>query len=811
MPTQPALNRLNQAIRKTRAFHLPRYSASAVLLAALSAPIAMQVQAAEATFNIPAQNLSQALNTFGRQSGYQVLYSPNDLAGLTSSAVEGRMEVNSALSRLLQGTSMNYSIEGSSITVSSGNGDSASLSTIKVEGDSDFARGVTENTGSYTTGATSTATKMNLSIRETPQSVSVITQQKIEDQNYQTVDEALQDTTGINVSRVGATRWEYISRGATIDNIQYDGVSSHVHYYARDIIGDDVMAMYDRVEVVRGATGLTQGAGDPSASINLVRKRPTAENQTSISGSASVFGNGRLTFDTSGALNESETLRGRFVSSVQGGDDFEEDSERENYLYYAVLDADLTESTLLSLGLSHQKTHHDGYSWGGFPTKTDGSFYDLRPEDNLAADWEYLDREENAAYLDLEQALANEWKLKVSGRYSKAQSEMLASYTWRYSGDLVKDVRAYDYDHKARSLDIHANGPFDLFGREHKLVIGANYDQEILSYLGGSGTRLPIDPENWDPSSTERQHIDVGSILATYDQKQYGLYSALQLNPMDDLNLVLGTRVSWFDYGSETTFASWSDYQEDGYVLPYYGLTYDLSDTLTAYTSYTEIFQPQQNYDISGSLLPPEEGNNKEIGLKFESLDGRFNGSIALFETNRDNLATRLDNVNYCNPAFSSCYEAAERVRTRGFEIDASGEITDRWNLSAGYTYSESEYVEGANKGETYYSYNTPRHSFKLSSVYQLGGDLYRFSIGGSMRAQSKIYKTGTGYRIEQPSYAVFDAMTKYQMNPQTRLQLNINNIFDKEYYSSLGGSGTNYGPFMGEPRNITLSFKHDF
>nr|WP_320116666.1 TonB-dependent siderophore receptor [uncultured Desulfuromonas sp.] len=774
------------------------------------------------TFAIEAGPLDTVLNQFVRASGVNLSYADVVTDELHSDGVSGRYTSEEALHTLLDGTGITAEQQsggGFRLRQQTAEEKAQEVQTLQEEAEpmtvtASSVGDTTEGTGSYTTGAMNTATKMDLSIRETPQSVSVITRQKIEDENYQTIDEALSETTGLYVSRLGTTRWEYISRGSTIDNIQYDGVSSHIHYYARDVIGDDVMDMYDRIEVVRGATGLTQGAGDPSASINMVRKRPTAEQQTSLSGNASMWGNGRMSFDTSGSFNQSQTIRGRLVASASGGDDCLDESSRENQLYYAVLDADVTEKTLLSLGFSHQKTRHDGYSWGGLATHEDGSFYDLDPEDTSAADWEYLDREENVTYFDLEQALGGDWNIKLSGRYSKAQSDMLASYTWWASSVLYKYPHAYEYDHRAKSADLHLSGSFNLFGRKHKLVLGANFDDEELSYVGGSGTAIPIDLETWDPSSVSKPDIALGSYSATYDQQQYGVYSALQLNPHDRINLTVGLRVSWFDYSTESVMtwgASASDYEENAYILPYYGITCDLTDTLTAYASYTEIFQPQQNYDIDGDLLPPEEGNNKEVGVKFESSENLFNASIAFFETNRDNLATALDGVSYCNPGFSTCYEAAERVRTRGFELDASGELSDGWHISAGYTYSKSEYVEGENKGDHYYTYNIPKHSFKLSTVYDLPGRLHQLSVGAGMKAQSELYKTGDGYRIEQGGYVIFDAMAKYQLTPRMKLQLNINNLLDKEYYSSLSGTGTSYGPFMGDPRNIVLSFKYQF
>lgn len=763
-------------------------------------------------FDIPAQPLASAIDAFIRQSGWQISYSSALVSGKTSSGISGTATPAAALQRLVAGTGIAVRVgaPGSAAlvdpkaTAAAPAAGSTVLETITVQG----ASGVTEGSTSYTTGQMSTALKLPLSIRETPQSVSIVTQQKIKDKNYTTLDQALQDAPGILAMQgFGDTRWEYFARGELISNIQYDGVTSPINLFTRDVLVKDDLAIYDRAEIIRGATGLTEGSGNPAASINLVRKHGTDVAQYSVETSASSFGNGRVTLDAGGPLNDAGTVRGRFIAAGGAGDGYRDFFEQKNLTLYGVIDADLTEDTTVSAGLSHQREKTDGYTWGGLPTRADGSFYDFSSKSYLGSDWEFLDKVQTTAYLDLEHRFDNDWKLNASARRIWADADMLTSFTWRVGNNVRKNDRLYDYADDQYSLDVHADGPVELFGREHDVVIGVNAQRESFSYVGGSAPFYVIDPETWDPTSVPRPDITVGAFKGDLDQKEAGIYASTRLNIADPFKVILGGRISWY---SNNDIYSDDEYSANANVIPYVGAIYDLNDTFSVYASFTEIFKPQMAYDMGGSLLDPVEGTNKEVGLKGEFFGGSLNASVALFETNQTGLAVEVDDTSLCDPSLLTCYEAADRVRTRGIDFELSGEVAHNLNVGFGYTYSRSKYVEGANLGDLYSTEKNPSHIFKASVAYQLPGELENWTIGAGVRAQSKTYAEGTTFRIEQPAYAVADLMAKYKLNEATEMQLNVNNVFDKDYYSSISGL-TSYGHFKGAPREFIFSLRHKF
>ncbi len=234
----------------------------------------------------------------------------------------------------------------------------ATLETVTVTGEA--VTDVTEGTGSYTTGAARTATPLSMSLRETPQSVSVITQQRMEDQDLQTILDLVNNTVGVSVNRYETDRAQFNARGFDINSLMIDGVPTiwEQPWSSGEIFSS--LAMYDRVEVVRGANGLMAGAGEPSASLNLVRKRA---NSRELTGSVEVSGGSSDTYGTLGdlsfALNEAGTVRARLVGEFNEGDSWIDSKAKQRETFYGTLDVDLTPDTTLWFGLSRQENESD--------------------------------------------------------------------------------------------------------------------------------------------------------------------------------------------------------------------------------------------------------------------------------------------------------------------------------------------------------------------------------------------------------------------------------------------------------------------
>ncbi|TNM59518.1 TonB-dependent siderophore receptor [Aliirhizobium smilacinae] len=775
---------------------------------------AMAQQASQTlSFNIPSQPLASALSAFMSASDWDVSFTSTAVAGKQSAAVVGKFSAEQALRTLLAGTGVSIRMAGSKTAAlvvpaagagETGSADGTTLEPIVLTAQ---AGGTTEGSGSYTTPQMSSATGLPLSIKETPQAVSVVTRQAIDDKNYSSLDQAVKDSPGLSaVQDIADGRWRYTSRGFDVFNIQNDGLTMAP---VRDGLPQDDLSIYDRVEIVRGATGLLEGAGYPSATINLVRKKALQEPRYSVTTTGSSWGNGRVELDASQPLNADGSVRGRFVAAFNGGEGYRDYNKQKNLVLYGTLEADITDDTTISVGLSHTKERIDGYSWAGVPTHGDGSFFNWDTSDFFGADWEYADKRKTTAYFDIQHEFEGGWKANLSAQRVWASSELLTSYLsdWSQIDVFTKNDRIYEYDADNYAVNAQLSGPVEFLGQTHDLTFGVSAHRDNQENSGYRGASYLIDPTTWDPSSIAKPSLDTYTKYYTtkYKQDEIGIYGAGRFHLTDDLTLIAGGRFSWFDYASPTVP---SYYHENGKFVPYLGVVYDVTDQVSVYASYTSIFRAQNRIDPTGQLLPAIDGANYEAGVKGSFFDDRLNATVSVFQINLSNLPETVA-ASECQ-ASSSCYRAGEEVRSRGIELEVSGHITDQWQLMAGYTYSKPEYVDGPNSGDRYNSQVYPEHMFKMFTTYSMDGALEGLTVGGGLRAFSNTFYDGGSYRIEQPAYAVADLMMKYDFNDKTALQLNVNNVFDKKYYGAIS-TYTGYGNHLGAPREFRLSLSHTF
>jgi outer membrane receptor for ferric coprogen and ferric-rhodotorulic acid len=780
--------------------------------------------AAPVKVSIPVQPLSSALTELGMQTNLQILYSPDQVAGIKSRAVSGSLEPSQALSELLKGTGISFQINGNTVTLVSGGGASLQLGATTISGQ---ALGLTtEDTGSYTTGATTTATKLPLTLRETPQSVTVVTRQQMDDRGAQSIADVLRNTPGISVQQYDSDRTEYSARGFAITNFQYDGVNTiYDGVYDEGATHVD-MATYDRVEVIKGATGLMTGSGDPSATVNLVRKKPTKEFKASITGTAGSWDNYRTEGDISGPLNDTGTVRGRFVGAYQDKDSYIDHYSQKKDVYYGILEADLTDDTLLTFGIDNQSVTPRGSSWTGNPVYfSDGGRTDFSRSFNPGADWSRRDFDTTTYFASLEQALANDWKLKLSlnqkttdhdtqlasasgGNPDRATGEGMFLYWGRWEGHRVQDT-----------ADVNVSGPFTLGGREHELVAGfmASHSRQTGATFDTSAFEMvPGSIYDWNGTLPKQEFPKNGKYERT--QSQNGIYLATRLRPTDDLSFILGSRLSTFKYNEDYSYNAGTglddthaSYKEHGVVTPYAGVVYDLNDTYSVYGSYTSIYQPQIYKDVNGSTLAPVEGNAYETGLKAAYFEGKLNASLAFFRIEQDNVAESIGTNPVTNEGI---YKAIDGATTNGVELELAGEVAPDWNVSAGYTYARTRDQDEQRIFGYPLSTSKPEHVVRTFTTYRLPGALNQVTVGGGVSWQSafygKIWSTPANdyTQIKQGGYTLVDLMTRYEYDDHLSFTVNANNVFDKKYLTGLGNFDTT---FYGEPRNLQLTAKYDF
>lgn len=688
------------------------------------------------------------------------------------------------------------------------------LPAVTVTGSVDPA--ATEGTGSYTTRKTAAALRLPLSLKETPQSVTVITRQRMDDQQLNSVQSVLDNTAGITSYQSDSERTSFYSRGFLINNVQYDGIPT--------IVGDLVngsgissldTAFYDRVEVVRGASGLLTGTGNPSVAINLVRKRPTRDFSASASLGAGSWDTRRGTADVSAPLTADGRVRARVVGTYQDGDSYLDGYKPQRKAFYGIVEADLTPDTTVSLGYDDQDSTPKGPTWGGLPLWfSDGTQADYPRSKAYSQKWSRWDSGLKTAFAELDHRFANGWNLRaianqyrsdfdthllgVVGRPDRATG--LGTYPFgAYPVALASEGRSHQ-----NSVDVMANGPIELFGRSHDIVVGAMSsrrdasEHDIPPFYPGF---VPVNIYDLGSPYPRPDFEAMASIPTQTRIKQSGVYGAARLSLADPLKLVVGGRFSNYEIEESVSGAPFH-YKTSGEFDPYAGLIYDIDSTYSAYVSYTGIFNPQTDYrDIKGNVLTPAKGKTTEIGLKGDYLDGRLHASVALFDTRLDNGAQIV--AGTYTPSGAQAYESVDGTKSRGIEMDLQGELARGWNIYAGLAHFTAKDGDGVRLNS-----QLPRTTAQLFTTYQLPGSWNRLTLGGGVKWQSRFYEAANSGTStlggEQASYALVSLMGRYVIAKGTDVSVNVNNLLDRKYALQKGDFDT---VGYGAPRNVMVTF----
>lgn len=766
--------------------------------------------------------LDDSLNRFAQVAGISLPFDPALVQGKRAPALRGDYGVHEGLNRLLVDSGL------AAIRTASGNyllvartrdSDALELGATTISGLSLGA--ATENSGSYTTGVMQTATKLPLSLRETPQSVTVITRQRMDDQAMRSLDDVVQATPGLRMSAARPANSEFFARGFPITNIMFDGLPTT---YNADWVATADLAPYDRVEVVRGATGMMQGAGNPSAAINMVRKRPTKEFQASITGSAGSWDNYRSELDVSGPVTDSGSVRGRFVGAYHDKDSYQDYAGRERGVFYGVTEFDLTDSTTLTVGASDQNDNNN-INWGGLPVNPNGSHMGFSRSKSFGYSWSHQDIDNKTLFVELDQRFDNDWRLHAGASKNWSDFKLVGAVLER-NNDTTYRQRVFNQgrDYDQSTYDFFASGPFALMGRQHELVVGASKRQLKTEAVGGTTFINNIDINHFNPNTPRPFVPDIYSINDKVDQE--GLYVTTRWNLADPLKVILGARLDWYDSTSiynETNdqYYTSGKTKETRHVTRYAGFIYDLDDNHSVYASYTDIFQPQSEKNSDGAGIKPITGENYEVGIKGEYFGGALNASASLFQIDQLNRAAEVADASTCRviPVGAyGCYEAAGKVRSQGIELEINGALTPNWQVGAGYTFAQAKYKKDADSSKegTLFDTDVPRHMFKASTTYHLQGDLNKLRVGANVYSQSSTFNKGRNvfgnYHIEQEAYALVGLMAGYQVSKHLDTQLNINNLFDKKYYQGIASNST-WSPYdvYGDPRNFTVTAKYTF
>lgn len=795
------------------------------------------------SYAIPAGPLGTALNRFAAESGLFLAVSGELTAGKHSPGLSGSYTMAQALDALLADSELAWHIDGSRVSLQlRAPAPAASTATLATSVAMPAASTLPslQVHGAWL-ARNSTATGLNLALRETPQSVSVITSAMMQDRRIETFADIVEHTTGLSISRYESNRGSMFSRGSKIESYLIDGVPTTIdeQWSAGEILGNT--AIYDRAEVLRGSDGLMVGTGSPSAVINLIRKKADSREFTGSVGLETGSWEKRgLTLDVAGPLSASGSTRMRVAADHDQGDSHIDRLHNRSHVVYATLEQDIGADTLLSLGFSEQKNHTDSPSWGGAPAWMLGAdnkvtrITGLRRGLNTSPDWSYWDSRYRNAFIDVEHRFGDDWKASL--RYSRGQreSESTLALFYPYPIDPAngKSVMAFEImpgfvykfpmpgyagvywvDSDKDAASARVDGAFELFGRRHEVLFGYDHWKDRVVADGAPGVvSIGGTPDVYDyhgiapqPNFIARQNYNKRKVT------QDALYAVGRFSLAEPLKLILGARM--VDYDVVDLKTPGNSYSLNNEVVPYAGLVADINRNLSAYASYTSVFQPQNYRNAGNRLLSPIEGNSYEVGLKGVFLDGRLNANLAVYRMQQENVARYAGQVpedpsNPSGPKRSS-YTSVDGMLSKGFEAEVVGQILEGWQVSAGYSRFKAEQADGSDVNPV-----IPRKQFNLFTSYRLPGALHGLTVGGGVRWQSRTFSWQPAAKalgvpaLEQAAYSVVDLLARYQFSPHWSAQLNIGNALDRKYFAP---TEDGMQLFWQAPRNTTVNVRYTF
>lgn len=650
----------------------------------------------------------------------------------------------------------------------------------------------------YRATRSASATRTDTAIHETPQSISVVPAQVVEDIGATRLEDALDYAGGVergnNFGGQGLT--EFLVRGFSTQEFYRNGFAVNRGYPNMP----DASTL-ERIEVLRGPASMLYGRGDPGGTFNIVSKQPQAERRTVLGSQVNTDGLRRGTLDTTGALDESAAFTYRLNLVAEGSDSFRDHVESERYNIAPVLRWQLSDDTALILEGDYL---HNRHPMDRGLTRYPNQAGDLSRDRFLGEESAGKLTNQNATtQLRLEHQLDSQWMLRGGIQYLDGSLDGGAVE----NNGLAADGRTVGRNYSERWLNwndlaVQANleGHFDAAGLAHTLLLGVefddfNYDSQI-DRSGGATSDFPIDL--YDP--VYGQPLPALTRTTTYDDenlKSYAFFLQDQIALTERLTAQVGARLERFEQRYEnklTPAGSWD--QAHNAVSPRFGLIYDLTEELAVYANTSRSFKPNRGADRSSQAFDPEKGIAHEVGIKYELPEHDLSVTAALFHITKENVLTS-------DPLDSNYQVAAGEARSRGFDISVAGNITPQWRVIGGYAYVDAEVTESSNASMPTGTRlaNVPRHSFNLLDTYEFAeGPLAGLGVGMGVKYVGDRKGGATSTAFDMDAYTTVDLLAYYPLTERVRLNLNLNNLFDEEYEERAWG---NIWAYPGAPRTL--------
>lgn len=823
-PSSPCARPLRQAIHAA-------LLCSSIGLGAV-APVVLGADASLATahhsYSVAPGSLGDALNQFARQAGITLSTTPALIQGRQSSGLQGDYSIPQGLNRLLRDSGLEAVSQdgGSYVLRPQPQGSAMSLPTTEVKG---FALGnALGSMDGYNATHSQIATKTSTALLETSQSVSVVTREQIDDQGAQTVAQTLRYTPGVLTNPYGAThRYDYVAmRGfndGSVDNIYLDGLKSMGDSGTYSSMQVDPYFL-ERVDILKGPSSVLYGRSSPGGLVALTSKKPLYEPYHQVQATVGTQGKQGLGFDFSGPLDDDKRIAYRLIGLTDKSDTQFDHTREKRFALAPTLSLDFSEDTSLTLQAYLQNDPDGGYH-GGMPANgTLNQRNGQRISEHFFEGEPGIDgykREQQSFGYQFEHRFNDTFTARQNFRYldSKVKLDQVYAYGWTHasSNDLNRYYSGGDEKLHSFIVDNMLQAEFLTGDVKHTMLLGADYQRRKTVVDWDQGTLQPINAFNPVYGHSTIDYYSHTSYLRRLEQTGVYLQDLIEL---DQWRFSLGLRQDWVETSDENRLAEAqrplgteiSDKRTK--LTGRAGALYLFDNGLAPYVSYSESFNPNSYADSAGNPLPPTDGTQWEVGLKYQppGRDDLFTAS--LFRIDQENLASKLPQENF--------YRAVGAVRSQGLELEAHLQLTDKLKLLGSYTFTDITYSKSMistlrsanhlieNKGNS--PTQAPRQMASLWADYTFdSAALDGLRLGGGVRYVGYSWADAEN-SMKVPAYTLFDASIGYDLGKVglkgMDLRLNANNLTNESYVASCASLSYCY---LGEERNVAATVSYQF
>ncbi|CAK2688847.1 iron complex outermembrane recepter protein [Vibrio crassostreae] len=666
-----------------------------------------------------------------------------------------------------------------------------------------------------------TATKSALEPEETPQGITVIDEEQLEQRGVKSLNQALRYAPGVVTEQKGASVTMY-------DTFSIRGFSNNQSYYDGLVLpfltGWNLQPQIDpiaiqQVEVFKGPTSVLYGSMPPGGMVNMIAKAPQEDGSTKVGVSTGSRNLMEASIDTSGQLGDSD-FSYRLVALARKQDSQVDNAEEERYVIAPSLDWQVSDRTLINFNLYYQNDPSMGTN-SAMPLEV------LKASDPSVSmgdkNWSTFEREVLMLGYKINHQINDNWTFLQNARYTDASLYQENTYHTATNfnpatGSLIRNAYSTDEDSQSFVIDNQVSGRVEISGLEHNLLFGVDYlkltgDSLYKEFTANAGFY------GFDAYNPNNDLLDKSQLQENYREshdittEQLGLYFQDQVR-YDALVLLAGGRYDMFKASDDknSSYPTYDGKEEADHNQFSYrvGALYELDNGISPFVSYATSFEPAAGTDINGNSLKPQLGEQVELGIKYLSPDMSQQVTASYFHiTKKDSIAAEPS-----DPTYRSKIQLGE-VRSQGVEVEGRWFVTEDWDVNASYTYVDMEVTEDANpdlEGTT--PIYVPTHAANLwSNYYVYGGSLAgtRWSAGARYMGEMEMDATNTQGKV--PSYTVVDLSLGYDLGEASdtlsgaTVNLMVNNLFNEEYYTCYDQSNC----WFGAEQSVELSVNYEF